>query len=126
MSYADERIAKNRAASSEYQEAFDEEARLLQQQRTRRKELMKKLVSLRKSKRLSQKSVAEALKISQARVSQMERGEETLSIDRFLSMVEFVGVTLQIVPESGAVVKRSHPARRAAPSSRKAAESAGE
>ena len=109
MSYVKDRIAKNRVENAEYRKSYDEEVRLLKQQQARREALMKRLASLRKSKHVTQQQVAKAMKISQARVSQLERGAETLSLDHFLAMLDVLGVTMEIVSgtESATVAKKA-------------------
>jgi predicted XRE-type DNA-binding protein len=99
VSYVKDRIAKNRTTNDEYRIAFDEEVELLAVQRRRREALMKRLSAVRKANHVTQQKLAEAMQISQARVSQLERGTETLSIDHFLTMLDVLGVQIQIVPK---------------------------
>lgn len=102
MSYIKKRIEKNRAEDAEYRAAYDEETALLAQEQERRQEVMKRIASLRRSKHMTQRALAEAMSISQARVSQLERGVETLSIDSFLTMLDVLGARIEIVDEDAA------------------------
>ena len=92
-----DRIAKNKSENAEYRAAYDEEVELLSQQKARREELMKRIAAVRKSRHVTQERMAEEMKISQARVSQLERGAETLSIDHLLTMLEVLGARMEIV-----------------------------
>lgn len=87
MSYIKRRIERGREESAEYRAAYDEEVALAEQEKARREALMSAVANLRKAAHVTQHQVADAMKISQARVSQLERGEETLSVDRFLDML---------------------------------------
>ena len=76
------------AEKPEYRAAFEEEEALLAKELERRQKLMSLVTAIRKAQRLSQQQLAEMMKVSQARVSQMERGREPLSVDSFLQMIE--------------------------------------
>lgn len=52
------------------------------------------LKNLRKQNRLTQRSVAEALHISQTSVSKYERGESEPDLEMVLKMADFFGVTV--------------------------------
>lgn len=88
MSYIKNRIAKDRAEDPEFRAAYDEEVELIARETALRQELMAVVAELRKAQRLSQQQLAARLKVSQARVSQMERGMESLSVDSVLQMVD--------------------------------------
>lgn len=88
MSYIEKRIARKMAESPEYRAGFEEEEALLAQELERRQQVMTVIAELRKAQHLSQQQLAARLKVSQARVSQMERGKESLSIDSVLQMVD--------------------------------------
>ena len=99
MSYIKRRIEKNRSKDAVYRAAYDEEVELLAREKERREDLMKRIASVRKSRHFTQEAVARAMKISQARVSQLERGSETLSIDNFLKMLDVLNVRLVFLSE---------------------------
>ena len=86
MTYTEQRIARKMAESPEYRAAFEEELRELEH----RQQLMAMVASLRKTSRLSQRELAEKMKVSQARISQMERGTEPVSVDNLLRMIELL------------------------------------
>jgi transcriptional regulator with XRE-family HTH domain len=88
LSYIKNRIAKDRAEDPVFRAAYDEEVELIAKETALRQELMAVVADLRKAQRLSQQQLAARLKVSQARVSQMERGTESLSIDSVLQMVD--------------------------------------
>lgn len=52
------------------------------------------LKKLRKQNKLTQRSVAEALHISQTSVSKYERGESEPDLEMVLKMADFFGVTV--------------------------------
>ncbi|MBI1331566.1 MAG: helix-turn-helix domain-containing protein [Armatimonadetes bacterium] len=65
-----------------------------------RQELMSMVIAMRKAQHLSQQELAEKLNVSQARVSQMERGREPLSVDSLLQMIKALhGSIVILTPE---------------------------
>jgi predicted XRE-type DNA-binding protein len=88
LSYIKNRIAKDRAEDPVFRAAYDEEAELIARETELRQKLMAVVAEIRKSQRLSQQQLAARLKVSQARVSQMERGTDSLSIDSVLQMID--------------------------------------
>ena len=102
MSYIKSRIEKNKLADEVYCKAFDEEVELLAREQARREELMKRVAAVRKAKHLTQQEMADAMSISQARVSQLERGAEPLSVDSFLQMLEVLDLHLVILTDDEA------------------------
>lgn len=97
MSYIEKRIAKQMREDPEYREAMQEEVSLLSIETERRKQLMSIVAKLRKAQRLTQVELAKKLHVSQARVSQMERGMEPISVDGFLRMVEALNGEIAIL-----------------------------
>ena len=102
MSYIKKRIEENRARSAEFRAAYDEEVELLAREKARRQEVMRALASIRKSRHITQEAVAAAMGITQARVSQLERGAESLSVDSLLKLTEVLGVRMEFVTEDDA------------------------
>ncbi len=99
MSYIKRRIEKNRLEDEGYRVVYDQEVELLARERERREGLMKHLAAVRKARHFTQHAMAEAMNISQARVSQLERGSEPLSIDSFLQMLEVLNVRVVILTD---------------------------
>ncbi len=64
------------------------------------KEILEKLVEIRKEKRISQRKLAERLGISGTYLSVIERGRVVLSLQRFFQMCEGLGVKPHRVLES--------------------------
>ena len=75
----------------------NEEEELLAKELHRRQQIMSLVTKMRKSQRLSQQQLAERMKVSQARISQMERGREPLSVDSLLQMVELLSGCIAIL-----------------------------
>ena len=88
MTYTERRIAKMMAENPEYRAAFVEEEELLAKELEHRQQLMSMVTAMRKAQRLTQQQLAEKMKVSQARVSQMEQGREPFSVDSLLQMIE--------------------------------------
>jgi len=100
MTYTERRIAKKMAENPEYRAAFEEEEAILAKELEHRQQLMSLVTAMRKAQHLSQQQLAERMKVSQARVSQMERGHEPLSVDSFLQMIEVLrGGIVILTPE---------------------------
>jgi predicted XRE-type DNA-binding protein len=88
MTFIEKQIAKNKASDPEFLAAFVEEEENLAKELEHRRELMATVIAIRKAQGLSQVQLARKLKVSQARVSQMERGNASLSVDHLLQIVE--------------------------------------
>jgi len=73
---------------AEFRAAYEEEVELTRKEQERRQQVMSAVAAIRKAQHLSQQQLAARLKVSQARVSQMERGTESLSVDSLLEMVD--------------------------------------
>jgi transcriptional regulator with XRE-family HTH domain len=73
---------------AEFRAAYEEEVELTRKEQERRRQVMTAVATMRKAQHLSQQQLAARLKVSQARVSQMERGTESLSVDSLLEMVD--------------------------------------
>ena len=101
MSYIKDRIARNRAESAEYRAAYDEEAESLARRNERRAAVMGQVAAMRKARGVTQQDVATALNVSQSRVSQIERGGETLSVDYLLDLLELLKVKMVFLGEDG-------------------------
>ena len=100
MTYTERRIAKKMAENPEYHAAFEEEQAILAKELEHRQQLMSLVTAMRKAQHLSQQQLAERMRVSQARVSQMERGHEPLSVDSFLQMIEVLrGGVVILTPE---------------------------
>jgi transcriptional regulator with XRE-family HTH domain len=96
MSYIEEFIEKSRRESSVFRVAYDEEVQIAAEEKERRVALMKAMTQFRKAAKISQQQLAQAMQISQARVSQLEKGAETLSVDHLLEMLHLLGGKLAI------------------------------
>ena len=100
MTYTERRIAKKMAENADYRAAYEEEDVLFAKEQEHRQELMSVVIAMRKAQNLSQQQLAERLKVSQARVSQMERGREPLSVDSLLQIIEVLhGSIVILTPE---------------------------
>ena len=100
MTYTERRIAKMMAKNPEYRAAFQEEEVLLAKELEHRQQLMSTVIAMRKAQRLTQQQLAEKMKVSQARVSQMEQGREPFSVDSLLQMIEVLqGSIVILTPE---------------------------
>ena len=100
MTYTERRIAKMMAENPEYRAAFVEEEKLLAKELEHRKQLMSMITAMRKAQRLTQQQLAAKMKVSQARVSQMEQGREPFSVDSLLQMIEVLhGSIVILTPE---------------------------
>ncbi|CAN5638661.1 hypothetical protein BH11ARM2_BH11ARM2_25040 [soil metagenome] len=99
MSFIKDHIAQMCTENPEYREAYEEEVRLQQEQAELRVKLMKQIVSLRKQRRLTQVDLAGRLHVSQARVSQIEKGAEPVGIDSVLALLKAVKGNLVILSE---------------------------
>ncbi len=97
MTYTERRIAKKMAENPKYRAAFEEEELHLAKELEKRQELMSLLCSIRKSQHMSQQQLAERMKVSQARISQLERGQAPLSVDSLLQMVELLSGSIAIL-----------------------------
>ena len=100
MSYIKNRIARD-MEDPEFRAAFEEEEALLARQNERRAAVMGQVAAMRKAQGVTQHDVAAALKISQSRVSQLERGSETLSVDHLLDLLELLKVRMVLVGDDG-------------------------
>jgi transcriptional regulator with XRE-family HTH domain len=100
MTYTERRIAKKILENPEYRAAYQEEEELLAKELENRQKLMSMVIAMRKAQNLSQHQLAEKMNISQARVSQMERGHEPFSVDSLLQMIEVLhGSIVILTPE---------------------------
>ena len=97
MTYTEQRIAKMMAKNPEYRAAFLEEEVLLAKELEHRQQLMSTVIAMRKAQRLTQQQLAEKMKVSQARVSQMEQGREPFSVDSLLQMIEVLQGSIVIL-----------------------------
>ena len=97
MTYTERRIAKLMAENPEYRAAFQEEEVLLAKEIEHRKQLMSTVIAMRKAQRLTQQQLAVKMKVSQARVSQMEQGREPFSVDSLLQMIEVLHGSIVIL-----------------------------
>lgn len=102
MSYIKNRVAKTRETDATYRAAYDEEMALIERQTERRSAVMGQIASIRKSLGVTQQEVASALKISQARVSQIESGTETVSVDYLLDFLDLLNVQMVLVNRADA------------------------
>ena len=107
MSYIKRRIEKNRAENPAYRVAFDEETERYTALQEQRRQLMHQFATARKSLKLSQKDIGDKLNVSQARVSQMERGEAAMSFDRVIELASILGLNLTLTSEETASSGRS-------------------
>ena len=60
---------------------------------------MAELVRLRKKRKISQRPVAEAIGISQARVSQMENSVGGITLETVMSYAQAIGANIVVVPD---------------------------
>lgn len=99
MSYTTDRIARRMAESAEFRAAYEQQLREEAEEQARRERVMKRFADARKARKLSQSQLGETLKISQERLSQIERGVETLSVDRLLDLAAALGLHIAILNE---------------------------
>jgi transcriptional regulator with XRE-family HTH domain len=85
------------AENPEYRAAFEEEEAILAKELEQRQKLMSLVSSIRRSQHMSQQQLAKRMNVSQARISQMERGREPLSVDSLLQMVESLSGCITIL-----------------------------
>lgn len=107
MSYVTNLIEQYREEDPEFRAAYDEEVELFNQLQERRRKIMSLFAEARKTQKLSQREIGQRLNVSQARVSQMERGEEPMSFDRVLELASVLGLSLTITAENAASTARS-------------------
>ena len=67
--------------------------------------LMKELVRLRKKRKIAQQPIAEAIGVSQVRVSQMENLKGGVTLESVLSYARAIGANIVVVPENQAKKK---------------------
>ncbi len=107
MTYIERKIAKRLAESKEFRVAFEEEVQERELEKERRVRLMSTLANVRKKKGLSQSQVAKLLNVSQSRISQIESGRESVSVDHLLKLVEILGAQLSIASPEAAPSSRA-------------------
>jgi len=61
--------------------------------------LMTELVALRKKRKIGQKGIADAIGISQGRVSQMENLKGGVTLDAVLMYAQAIGANIIVVPD---------------------------
>ena len=62
--------------------------------------LMRELVKLRKKRKISQQPIAEAIGVSQVRVSQMENLKGGVTLESVLIYARAIGANIVVVPEN--------------------------
>ena len=71
-------------------------------QKQRVRELMKELVKLRKQRNIGQKPIAEAIGVTQGRISQMENSNSgNLTMEAVLVYARTIGAVIVVMPEEG-------------------------
>lgn len=99
MSFIKDHIAQMCAENEEYRAAYEEEVALQKEQDELRAALMKQIVRIRKHRRLTQTDLAKHMRVSQARVSQIERGEEPIGVDSVLALLKAVKGNMVILSD---------------------------
>lgn len=84
MSWITEQIAKECAESAEFKAAYDEESTILA------------LVRARNAADLSQRQLAEVLKLSQPYIAQVERGSKPMSLSLMVRYANAVGASIEV------------------------------
>lgn len=108
MSYISNRIKEKMATSESYRVAMNEEIAETERETKRREALMASLGKIRQERKLTQSEVAKAMNLSQARVSQLEKGSESFSLDRFLDYLDTVGVSISFQTNADSMSQNTH------------------
>jgi transcriptional regulator with XRE-family HTH domain len=66
--------------------------------------MMRQLADFRKARNVTQEQLAKRLRISQERVSQIESGAETISVDRLLDFADALGIRLVVAEDPNATI----------------------
>ena len=105
--FIDQFIEEELQRDPEFRSAYEAELAAEDADRKQREALMADLVKLRKRRKIRQETIANALGVSQARISQIEHLTGGVSLQTVMGYARSVGAEIVVVPKDRVAEKRA-------------------